>query len=108
MLDVLGQVVDLHAEGRLRLHHGAYVFARHADEVADREVRFDVLQEADDLERGEHRAVDDVFANHGHLKHADGRVLDGTELVVDERRHPLADVVLAETVLLERLGDAHC
>ena len=108
MLDVFAYVVQLHSNGDVRLHEREYFIARHLHEVADGEVRVDNLQQADELERREHRSVDDLLAHDGDLKRADRRSFDGTELFFEERRHPLTDVVLAEAVLAERPGDTHC
>ncbi len=108
MLHVLAQVVDLQSEDCLTLHCPAHVFARHTCEVADGHVRLDVLEQADHLERREHRPVELLTANDGHLEHADGCIFDGAELLLDEARHALADDVMPEAVGLERLGDALC
>ena len=105
VLQILGEVMQVESEGRLHLNHDTDLLPGHPDQVHDRHARLDVFEQADDLERREHRSVELVVAHDRDLKHADGRVFDAAELLVDEHGHPIAEDVLREPVLLQRPGD---
>lgn len=103
--EILFQVVDGDTGIDHRPHQSANGVLRHADQLLDRHLRLDGLEQVDQLERCEQRTTDVVASHDGDLEYADGHLLDATEVLVDEVHQLLVDGAVLESVALQRLRD---
>jgi len=103
--EVTSEAFDLGSEGNALFHHVHQLVRATAHKVHDGDVRLDVLDELQQVQRRVVRPSHVVVADHHHVQHRCRSVFDATELVAQKVLKLLVDGVMTEVVLRQGSGD---